>query len=553
MRLVSLQGDLEDLPLLDILQIVAFAEKTGYLTIEAPPGDAGLVFRKGRIVASFIWDNPPLDARAASQPEEQRSALIRQRVETSLEQLTRLREGPFRFELTTQPPSSIGDHDLSNQTLAVGINPQELLLGLAQGIDEDRRDSVAAVESAFVEASPVAIEGVSAPATEPDEARASPEEVEPRPPDGSESAGPRRRHVVLLVEDEADVRESLAATLVQGGCEVVEATDPLSALGQARRLAERGRSFVLVVDRGMPSSDGASFDGGLELLRRLRQAELRPPVLLMTDRMTRPLEERARRLGVARTVFKPGLSRLDPAQFEADLRAFAARIVDDVLPGLAKGSRAGRALAAPPRKPSQGDGMSTLVRRLQELSGPRDAFQVSTLVMKVAREFFERAVLFVVKDDALRGLTAFGPAARDEIVLLVRELVIPLDAPTVLGRAAAARRSFVGQLPEDEWDRLDQTLGRFRSSQVAVLPLTTHRDTIALLFGDNPETGAELGSLDGLELFLNQAGLALENVFLQRKLRARETSGVLGEGDLAMGELRSRSVQPAATRMGGLQ
>jgi hypothetical protein len=267
--------------------------------------------------------------------------------------------------------------------------------------------------------------------------------------------------------------------------------------------------------------------------------------------MTRPLQERVRRLGVARTVFKPGLSRLDPAQFESDLRAFVARILDDVLPGLEKGVPASRApssspAAAPRRGPWDGDDITVLLRRLQELSGPRDAFQVSTLVMKVAREFFERAVLFVVKDESLRGLTAFGPAARDEIVLLARELVIPLAAPSVFGEVVAARRSFVGPLPDEEWARLDETLGRFRSGPVALLPLLTHRDTIALVFGDNPETGAELSRLDTLEVFLNQAGLALENVFLQRKLQARKASGVGGECGVETPGLRSPSGMPAA-------
>jgi hypothetical protein len=48
----------------------------------------------------------------------------------------------------------------------------------------------------------------------------------------------------------------------------------------------------------------------------------------------------------------------------------------------------------------------------------------------------------------------------------------------------------------------------------------THRETIALLFGDNPETGREFGRLEALEVFINQAGVALENAFLHRKLQA---------------------------------
>ena len=39
---------------------------------------------------------------------------------------------------------------------------------------------------------------------------------------------------------------------------------------------------------------------------------------------------------------------------------------------------------------------------------------------------------------------------------------------------------------------------------------------------DAPATGTEPGSLEPLEVFVQQAGIALENVFLQKKLQAAE-------------------------------
>ena len=55
-----------------------------------------------------------------------------------------------------------------------------------------------------------------------------------------------------------------------------------------------------------------------------------------------------------------------------------------------------------------------------------------------------------------------------------------------------------------------------------LLPLVAHRETIALVFGDNPETGRDPDGLEPLEVFVQQAGIALENVFLQKKLQAAE-------------------------------
>jgi len=56
---VSLNGNLEDLPLLDIIQIVSFSKKTGYLTIRRERGEAAIVFEDGNVVAAFTPESPP--------------------------------------------------------------------------------------------------------------------------------------------------------------------------------------------------------------------------------------------------------------------------------------------------------------------------------------------------------------------------------------------------------------------------------------------------------------------------------------------------------------
>ena len=93
---------------------------------------------------------------------------------------------------------------------------------------------------------------------------------------------------------------------------------------------------MLVTDLGMPASGGASFQGGFEVIKRLWKMNLRPPVLMMTESLSQSLRLRARQMGVQSFVFKPTLSKLNARQFEADLSAFAAKLVADVLPHLAE-------------------------------------------------------------------------------------------------------------------------------------------------------------------------------------------------------------------------
>lgn len=539
---MSLTGNLEDLPLLDIIQIVSFSKKTGFLTIRTASGEAAIVFRDGFVVSSFTWDSLPPDPRASLLPTDKREAMIRARIAMALEQLIRLREGQFSFSLTAELPSTVGSREISGETLGEGINPQELLLELARGMDEDRRDSSAALEASFAEPEPEelpAAEATSADATvaAPEATVAVPEAAataEASPASAAQPSGAEARRTILLVDDEADTRGNLRQHFTAGGYEVVEAEDPDAAVKAAQGLSRSGVGFVLVTDLGMPTSGGSSFQGGFEVVKRLGKMKLSPPVLMMTDRLSASLRARARQMGVSSFVFKPGLSKLDSDQFQADLKAFATKLLADVLPRLARGGPSPPPSSKPAREPSgrrKGAGgtdvsreMQILQTRLAELRSLGDLSQISQLVMKMARDFFERAILFLVKEEQVRGLGGFGPGPEGEsLALLVRDIAIPLSERSAFLEVVGEHRTRTGNLPGGPWtERLYDTIGRFRSGEVALIPLLTHREVTAILFGDNPVSGAELGRMDVLEVFINQAGVALENAFLQRKLRSMQ-------------------------------
>ena len=625
---MSLTGNLEDLPLLDILQIVSFSKKTGFLSIEADVGTGAIVFDRGFVVAAFTWETPPLDPRARTLAPDKRDVILRGRIEMALEQLIRMREGQFNFSLTEEVPLEVASRDIEFELLSQGINAQELLLDLARGMDEDRRDSTAAVEASFAAAeteveadtdadldallSPPPLPGraeplpphldppplpraappppqpppAQPPAPPPPPKAAPPPSVTPPPhltppplPARKPAAVPAAAAItpdptrtlplkgeaprvgasgtILLVDDEADVRRVLSEGFTRAGYAVVEAEDPDGAVKTGAALSRASTEFVLVVDLGMPTTGGTSFHGGFEVVRKLGKAGIKPPVLLMTETLSTPIQTRAKELGIRSFVFKPGLSKLDPEQFEADLKAFAAKIVTDVIPRLfrapaeaaaAPGSAplppplppvpppapAKAAPAAPARPPAAAapghaataDELSRelamLGQRLDELRRPQDPTQIAALVMGVAKEFFERSILFLVKNDELRGVNGFGPAARgDGLHLLARELVIPLGERSIFSDVVNARRGFTGPLPVSALttDLLD-SIGRLKGGDAALLPLVTQRETIAILYGDNPDSGRPPGRLDGLRVFINQAGIALENAILHRKVHA---------------------------------
>ena len=574
---MSLTGNLEDLPLLDIIQIVSFSKKTGALSIRTEEGEGGIVFQEGFVICAFAPDAAPLDRRFGAMPVNQRDLVIRSRIAIALEQLIRLREGQFSFSLAERPPGRLGAREIALEMLSEGINPQELLLDLARGMDEDQRNSTAAVEASFAEpedpppsaeVAPTALRPADADAAAvaaflragepiasaepqgfsstipvpvapsvPGVATAKPRVAPPSPP----AAGVPIR-AILLVDDEDDGREVLGAWFQKGGFQVVEAADPEAAVKTGGRLGREGTPFILVTDLGMPTSGGSSFQGGFEVVKRLWKMNLRPPVLMMTETLSQALQLRARQMGIKAFVFKPGLSKLNPKQFEADLEAFARKMMTDVLPKLARVPRAER----PPRKAQAPGGpagaagsapnpseeelsreFSFLQRRLAELRQPGNANQIAVLVVKVAREFFERGILFLVKNEEARGLGGFGLAPRGESLnLLVRQVVLPLAEPSDLQGVVQRGKSYVGDLAPGRWsNHLMGRIGRFQGGQIALLPLVAHRETIAVLYGDNPETGREISRVPALEVFVHQAGIALENAFLQRKLKSLQEDG----------------------------
>ena len=52
----------------------------------------------------------------------------------------------------------------------------------------------------------------------------------------------------------------------------------------------------------------------------------------------------------------------------------------------------------------------------------------------------------------------------------------------------------------------------------AFLPLLAGRHVFGILYGDNARSGRPVGDVRALEIFLSQAGIALENAFLQRRI-----------------------------------
>ena len=506
---MSLSGSVEDLPLLEILQVVAFCQKTGHLTVHAPAGEAAVVFERGHVVSGYIWDVPGLPR---DQPPDgpARELVVRQRLASTLERLVRLREGEFAFHLCESVPEAPGGRDLSGETLSAGINPEELMLDLARQLDEDRRTAAATFEASF-----------AAPGD--DEVLLEELPLEELPPDEPPAPAPPTGPVVLLLDDEPEIRRVVGERLAASGFQVSAVDSALAARTEMERLASAGMPFLLVADLAVPSESGTSFRGGLDVARTASGLSAPPPVVLMAETFDNKIRARARRLGVSLLAFKPGLSKLDPLQYGADLRAFGDKLARDLVPRL-EGRRAAagpKPAPVPVPTPDEAARAALLRSALEEMQRSPDPDLVAFLLLRTARAFLPRVLLFVAKDDRLRGLSGFGPVdSGDSLDLLAREVSVPLHPPSAFSEAVATGRPWMGALPADGplRDLLDR-IGPMQASTGVVLPVRAHRETIAVLYGDAPE-GGDLPVIGPLVEFAEQAGLALEKAFLSRRAPA---------------------------------
>jgi CheY-like chemotaxis protein len=337
---------------------------------------------------------------------------------------------------------------------------------------------------------------------------------------------------VVLVDDETLVREVVGEELVKKGLRVFTASSPGNGANVVRERIQAGERVMVVADLKMPTSSERSFFGGFELVRRARRIDPAVPVLLMTEAISEKAKARAKELGIRRLVFKPTLSKIDRDLFVTDLRDFAGAVFDQIeklvedegIGALGSGNGRSHDEGAPEKM----EFLATMTRKLVEPGGSTD---VSRLVMQVAARFFERGVLFVVKGDTARGLAAFG-TGKGELECAERARRIEIEISQCAALAEVARRGSCFRF-SDEISSLKDTLyaeiGIGQAGEAVLLPLLFNRVTLLVLYGDNGESGQRLGELGGLELFMAQAGMALENKLLQRKLDGVEPS----PGDVA--------------------
>ena len=157
----------------------------------------------------------------------------------------------------------------------------------------------------------------------------------------------------------------------------------------------------------------------------------------------------------------------------------------------------------------------------EELRLPESLSEISLLILRFASGIFQRGVLFSVDDMILAGLGQFGLEI-DRPDERIREMVIDISESVFLRKILKDLKPYKGTLQMDVvMERFLKELGGTIPEEVALFPVVAEGKAVALLYCDNSLSGEPVGDTLGLDIFLAQAGLALEKAALKKRLLER--------------------------------
>jgi len=155
-----------------------------------------------------------------------------------------------------------------------------------------------------------------------------------------------------------------------------------------------------------------------------------------------------------------------------------------------------------------------------ELRFPTATAEVTLLILRYASEVVNRAILFMVKKDEVRGLGQFGIELKGRSAdQVVRNIKIPLSKPSLFLSVIETRRSYIGNLEQSEFNSyLAAELGGAMPDMVLAIPLIVDDKVALIVYGDNLPVRTPINGIETLEIFMNQAGMALEKALLEKRL-----------------------------------
>lgn len=335
---------------------------------------------------------------------------------------------------------------------------------------------------------------------------------------------------VLLYERSPLLRVAAKRAFTKRGMKIAQ----YGSIDDTRRAASdllRQNEFFITFLELSGASDGAGGDAGPLLTAIKKKNHMLPVVVIDRDadlkRRSRLLE-----LGADHYLTKPSEAHLQPALADEQLALFAEELVlfaersfeeyERMVSDLSGGSKTLYELARQEKESRTADVLKYLIN---ELSNPNDIGELAATILRLASEYVDRAVFFVGRERHFFGIDGIGVTGGGAPMSdRTRSIRISYAEASVLSDVAATGEPHRGKIRRTPANaELITSLGSVMPSEVVVLPIKNRGQVIGLLYADNAEAHEPLGDLTALEMFLSQAGFALENAIVAAARRGDRT------------------------------
>lgn len=529
---MSLNGKLEDVSLADVMQFVHLGRRTGTLFLVRGSQEAEIGFHRGQIVSAYssgtrrLSDllislnvlpqevvDQTLKLQAAERPRrslgqilvtsgvlpsDEIQRVLRTQVESTLYELVLWTSGSFEFVLDELKPLEDLAMYPGDVSPKLDLNTHQVLIEAARVLDEARQREARGEEP--LAPWPRLKNLRSSEAERRDEAEsklaeelalsAVSEAIEELDWDFDEDPAllPIAAHRRLqVVSPDRTIAEQLAKLIKPEIAQVVRV--PLREAG-TRLPGEPTPTMVLL--------DLREGHHRIEEMTSIRRSRPRSSVIAIVD--SPELTTSAFETGALAAI------SADPAALAACFHSLMRTLHDD-----SPNRRA---------KEQQKAGFARLRRVLADIRSGLLSATMALNLMHIMSESVERAVLFLVQDDRITALGAFGFGVDGRpLAEATRSLSIPSADAGVLSRCVSdgQPRSLgfdQAGLPAELFD----LLGRPRNGQSVVFPVMGSERVISVVYTDNGSLNRAIEDIELLELATAQVGVAFENELLRRKM-----------------------------------
>jgi DNA-binding response OmpR family regulator len=320
---------------------------------------------------------------------------------------------------------------------------------------------------------------------------------------------------IVVIEAEPLLRVAIRRGFGKQGITTVQFNNAEEAVREVQDHIQKNRFFVTILD--------VELEKALSVLQFIKRNNRRLPVMVVYSESASAARRAFADAGADVFTKRPSNEALRGAHAQTELDIFCGELVDLSEKAHASWEQISSSLGAEEQRGAQfyemsqrektGRSFGLLKQLITELSEPGDVAQIAQTILRLSAEYLDRAVLFAVDSDSFVALGAIGDSG--DIVPITeraRNLRLPINQPSVLRDVVQGRKPHRGKLrrePANEF--LLRTLGTLLPTETTVLPVLNEDEVVGLLYGDNAENKSPISSTSGLEIFLSQAGFALQN------------------------------------------